>query len=153
MKHWQRTRREGCGILNLSQEAHCMVKGSFGLKSQPGGKSVNELEMPIGLQLHWLQWELQRSVMPMLSNESNANQKAVKALLNERTAAVRIGEKPMSFTSTLQQLRQSKTQEGEQGVDKLTRARMENLSKGKINPCSSHHRGATSLPHHHLFIR
>ncbi len=56
-----------------------------------------------------------------VANKSTADRKAVKALLNDKMAAVRIGAKVESFTSTLQQPRQPNKRERERGVDKTHR--------------------------------
>jgi hypothetical protein len=56
-----------------------------------------------------------------VANKSTADRKAVKALLNDKMAVVRIGAKVESFTSTLQQPRQPNKRERERGVDKTYR--------------------------------
>jgi hypothetical protein len=56
-----------------------------------------------------------------VANKSAADRKAVKALLNDKMAVVRIGAKVESFTSTLQQPRQPNKRERERGVDKTYR--------------------------------
>ena len=50
--------------------------------------------------------------------KSDADRKAVKTLLNDKMAVVRIGAKVESFTSTIQQPRQPNKRERERGVDK-----------------------------------
>jgi hypothetical protein len=56
-----------------------------------------------------------------VSNKSEADRKAVKALLNDKMAVVRIGAKVESFAGTLQQPRQPNKRERERGVDKTYR--------------------------------
>jgi hypothetical protein len=55
------------------------------------------------------------------SNKSTADQKAVKALPNDKIAAVRIGDKVKNLKTILQQRRQPNKRECERGVDKTHR--------------------------------
>jgi hypothetical protein len=63
--------------------------------------------------------------------KSTANQKAVKVLLNNKMAIVRIDAKFKSFISTVAHLRQPNKQECEQGSTKLTALLIKYHSKGQ----------------------
>jgi hypothetical protein len=56
-----------------------------------------------------------------VSNKSTADRNAVKALLNNKMATVRIGAKVESFMSTVPHPRQPNKRERERGVDKTYR--------------------------------